>query len=210
MLIKSNIEKLEIDQVNKKIYVYYVQDNSHLMSNPPPPPSYYREVYCFDNLELNEDAEVERATEKITYKDMDKKENTAESIGIKQTIKETETNSILEKIPTFPLSVASGGQTASIVNVTSGTELTSTGTSTAMNQWSNPKRVEVDVIGETIEMVYKQTSLITVGSYPSYSSQERVFKIVYSCVDGKWNKSEPIYGKVIPKQSIREYYEFEN
>jgi hypothetical protein len=37
---------------------------------------------------------------------------------------------------------------------------------------------------------------------------ERAVKIVYSCVDGKWNKSEPIYGKIIPAQD--EYFEFED
>lgn len=31
-------------------------------------------------------------------------------------------------------------------------------------------------------------------------------KIIYSCIDGKWNKSEPIYGKIIPTQD--EYFEF--
>ena len=85
--------------------------------------------------------------------------------------------------------------------------LITTGTST-FNQWNNPERVEVNEVGETIEMVYKQTSMLTLGVYPPRPPQVTVFKIVYSCVDGKWNKSEPIYGKVIPSQN--EYFEFEN
>ncbi len=70
MMNPNNIQKVEIDQENKKMYIYYMQDNSHLMSNPPPPPSYYREIYSFDKLYFieKEYAKVERSFEKITYK----------------------------------------------------------------------------------------------------------------------------------------------
>jgi len=82
-----------------------------------------------------------------------------------------------------------------------------TGTST-FNTWNHPERIEVREVGETIEMIYKQTSSIYfTGIIPSCPN-ERLFKIVYSCVDGKWNKSEPIFGKIIPAQG--EYYEFED
>ena len=66
----NQIQKVEIDQENKEFYVYYIQDNSHLMSNPPPPPNYYREVYSFDNLEFieKEYAEVERSKEVVKWK----------------------------------------------------------------------------------------------------------------------------------------------
>lgn len=69
MIGQDQIQKVEIDQKAKKLYIYYIQDNSHLMSNPPPPPSYYREVYSFDNLELKEKeyAEVQRAKEVIKW-----------------------------------------------------------------------------------------------------------------------------------------------
>jgi hypothetical protein len=69
MFNKNQIQKVEIDQEKKKLYVYYIQDNSHLMSNPPPPPSYYREVFSFDNLEFieKEYAKVERGFEKVTW-----------------------------------------------------------------------------------------------------------------------------------------------
>jgi aromatic ring-opening dioxygenase LigB subunit len=86
--------------------------------------------------------------------------------------------------------------------------LSCSGTTSILNTWSNPERVEVNEVGETIEMIYKQTSMLTYTVYPSPPTEVRVFKIVYSCVDGKWNKSEPIFGKIIPLQD--EYFEFED
>jgi hypothetical protein len=64
------LQKVEIDQEAKNLYIYYIQDNSHLMSNPPPPPNYLREVYSFDNMKLldTEYAEVERSKEVIKWK----------------------------------------------------------------------------------------------------------------------------------------------
>ncbi len=82
------------------------------------------------------------------------------------------------------------------------------GTTSILNTWSNHERVEVNEVGESIEMIYKQTSMLTYTVYPSPPPEIRVFKIVYSCVDGKWHKSEPIYGKIIPAQD--EYFEFED
>jgi hypothetical protein len=69
MFNNNQIKKVEIDQENKKLYVYYVQDNSRLMSNPPPPPSYYREVFYFDNLKFieKEYAKIERGFEKVKW-----------------------------------------------------------------------------------------------------------------------------------------------
>ena len=94
-------------------------------------------------------------------------------------------------------------QTTNGINLLSGS-----GTTSILNTWSNPERVEVNEVGETIEMIYKQTSMLTYTVYPSPPPEVRVFKIVYSCVDGKWNKSEPIFGKIIPLQD--EYFEFED
>ena len=69
MFNTNQIQRVEVDHKKKKLYIYYIQDNSHLMSNPPPPPSYYREVYSFESLEFveTEYAKVERAYEKITW-----------------------------------------------------------------------------------------------------------------------------------------------
>lgn len=72
--------------------------------------------------------------------------------------------------------------------------------------WSEPYRYEVDVYDDRIEMIYIQ---YTCYSYsPSPPSERRVYKIIYSCVDGKWNVSEPIYGKIVP--ATEETYEFED
>jgi hypothetical protein len=38
---------------------------------------------------------------------------------------------------------------------------------------------------------------MTLAVYPARVAEQRVFKIVFSCIDGKWNKSERIYGKVV-------------
>jgi hypothetical protein len=38
------------------------------------------------------------------------------------------------------------------------------------------------------------------------SSEKRVYKIIYSIEEGKWKRSEPIYGKIIP--ATEESYEF--
>ena len=72
--------------------------------------------------------------------------------------------------------------------------------------WSEPYRYKVYVYDDRIEMIYIQ---YTCYSYsPSPPSERRVYKIVYSCVDGKWNVSEPIYGKIVP--ATEETYEFED
>jgi len=65
----DKIQKIEIDQEKKRLYIYKVKDNSMLMSNPPPPPSYYREIYSFDDLTFieKEFAEVTRAVEEVKF-----------------------------------------------------------------------------------------------------------------------------------------------
>ena len=73
--------------------------------------------------------------------------------------------------------------------------------------WNDPILKETREFGESMEMIYYQTSKYSrTGGIPPYHD-ERIFKIVYSCVDGKWNKSEPIYGKIVKSY---EYYEFED
>ena len=67
--------------------------------------------------------------------------------------------------------------------------------------WNNPVFIMAREVGETIEFIYKETSKITffgLGGYLPTAPSERVYKIIYSCKDGKWNKSEPVYGTVIP------------
>ena len=74
------------------------------------------------------------------------------------------------------------------------------------NNWFEPEFLSVEVVGKTIEMIYKETSMITHTTYPQAPPEERVFKIIYSCVEGKWNVSERIYGNII--KATEETYEF--
>ena len=74
-----------------------------------------------------------------------------------------------------------------------------------INTWSTPTRLEVRELQDSIEMIYEETSLVTLTIYPSPPLVKRYFKIVFCCVDGKWNKSERIYGKKIEH---KEYFEF--
>jgi hypothetical protein len=80
-------------------------------------------------------------------------------------------------------------------------------TTVTLNTWGTPERIQVKEYPDRIEMIYKETSMLTYTIHPSPPPEERVFKIIFSCKDGKWNKSEPIYGEIIPAQE--EYYEFE-
>lgn len=89
---------------------------------------------------------------------------------------------------------------------TSAGTFTTTGAFTTTGMWNPPIFKEVKEVGESIEMIYTQTSSFSrTGGLPTYH-YERAVKIVYSCVDGKWHKSEPIYGKILPPKG--ECYEF--
>lgn len=93
-------------------------------------------------------------------------------------------------------------------NTTTEFKLFDNSNNTSMFNWGNPERLKVEEYQDKIEMIYKQTSTIVFTSYPSPPPAVRLFKIIFSCVDGKWNKSAPIFGKIIPAQD--EYYEFED
>lgn len=73
--------------------------------------------------------------------------------------------------------------------------------------YSRPERIDVLEVGESIHMVYMETSQIQLAVFPPRPPEKRVFKIVYSCVDGKWNISDRIYGKIMPP--LKESYIFE-
>ena len=81
-----------------------------------------------------------------------------------------------------------------------------TGTTATYNAWNNPYLIETNEYQDRIELVYKQVSNYTYFDYPNTEPKERVFKIIFSCKDGVWNKSEPIYGIIIQEQS--EHFEF--
>lgn len=77
----------------------------------------------------------------------------------------------------------------------------------SVNHWNNPILIKTQEKGDTVELFYKQESLFTNLNYPVGPPKQRVFKIVYSCKEGKWHKSDRVYGKIIPAQ--KERYEFE-
>lgn len=87
----------------------------------------------------------------------------------------------------------------------SGTAGTSA-TQMSFNQWSAPQFIKTIEYDDSLEFLYRQYSM----AYRNWDrkTEERVFKIIYSCIDGKWNKSEPIYGTIIP--AVEEDYEFED
>ena len=82
---------------------------------------------------------------------------------------------------------------------TSGTDI--------FTEWSEPFRVDVIDTGHSIEMIYLQDRISRIwGGMIPLTPEKRVFKIVYSCVNGQWHKSEPIYGEIIPAN--KEQYVF--
>jgi hypothetical protein len=106
--------------------------------------------------------------------------------------------------------VENGKRTETFTNdplITTGTVYTGTSGTTAGFMWSEPTRLQVNERIDSIEMIYEETSLATLTIHPSQPPQKRYFKIVFSCVDGLWNKSERIYGEKIERE---EYFEFKN
>lgn len=81
--------------------------------------------------------------------------------------------------------------------------LNSVGSTTNTNIWSNLERVDVIENSDSIEFIYKETSMVSYTSFLAPPPQVRVFKIVFSCIDGKWNKSERIYGEIVPAENER-------
>ena len=61
--------------------------------------------------------------------------------------------------------------------------------------------IDTIVKENSIELVYKEVSIWN-------GLDKRVYKIVYNCLDGKWHKSDRIYGEIIPEQVIEETYKF--
>jgi len=80
----------------------------------------------------------------------------------------------------------------------------STTTFTNNNLYSTPEIIDTIVNVDSIEILYTE--------HPQYwlshsKPERRVFKVIYSCVDGKWNVSERIYGTII--EATEETYEFD-
>lgn len=68
-------------------------------------------------------------------------------------------------------------------------------TGTAQLAQYTDRLIETIVLSESIELIYKRTSHLWNNNG---FNESKVYKVIYSCVDGKWNKSEPIFGEIIP------------
>lgn len=69
---------------------------------------------------------------------------------------------------------------------------------TLHNTWSSPVLVDTIVKADSIELIYTQYNLINLSTSEPF---RKAFKIIFSCKDGKWHKSEPIEGTVTPPQT---------
>ena len=67
--------------------------------------------------------------------------------------------------------------------------------------WTDPFKVDVTEKENSIEIVYKQTQEVWAGTQSTANS--RVFKVIFSCKDGRWHKSERIYGEIIEQAGER-------
>lgn len=79
-----------------------------------------------------------------------------------------------------------------------------TGTTATWRPWSDPSLVKTIVNEDSIELVYKQYSMVSTGFHGDFPS--RVYKVICSCKDGKWHKSDPIEGEII--SAVEEGYQF--
>lgn len=98
--------------------------------------------------------------------------------------------------------------TASVSGHFTTLEPNGTGVINTFNLFNKPVRIEVNEYSDRIEMIYKESKKYfnNFNTYLQSAPEERVFKIVFSCIDGVWNKSERIYGTIIRASS--ETYEF--
>ena len=68
---------------------------------------------------------------------------------------------------------------------------------TNYSDFGEPFLVDTIINEKSIELIYKENSNYAYFTYPPMVDQ-RVFKIIFSCKNGKWHKSERIYGEIIP------------
>lgn len=81
-----------------------------------------------------------------------------------------------------------------------------TANTTSAELFFPPTRIDVIEKGDSIEFVYKEVSKVVKATYPGSGPEERVFKVVFSCKNGSWHKSDRIYGEIHPAQN--EQYSF--
>jgi len=80
-------------------------------------------------------------------------------------------------------------------------------TTTTLSMYHPPRQVDAREVGESIEFIYKEIASLSFSSFPPSYPPDKVFKIIFSCVNGKWHKSDRIYGKIIAASD--ETYEFD-
>ena len=64
-----------------------------------------------------------------------------------------------------------------------------------------PELVLTIINDDCIECVFKQNN----HKWPNEG--DSVFKVIFSCKEGKWHKSEPIFGLIIPASKEEFYFE---
>lgn len=71
---------------------------------------------------------------------------------------------------------------------------------------SQPELISTFVKKDSIELIYKQEVEPIFATFLKMNMNPIVYKVIYSCKNGKWHESERIYGEIIP--ATEEYYEF--
>lgn len=72
---------------------------------------------------------------------------------------------------------------------------------TSHSYWEDPVPIKIEETVGSITITYTEKIFIPY-------EHKRVFKVIFSCVDGKWHKSERIYGDIIP--ASKESYKFDD
>lgn len=90
------------------------------------------------------------------------------------------------------------------LNVNTGASDTSSITS--WDGWGNPYIIDTILGNKSIELVYRRDAQFTHTVFPVSTPNPKIFKIIYSCKNGKWHKSEKIKGYYVSKKE--ESYEF--
>ena len=73
-----------------------------------------------------------------------------------------------------------------------------------IEEYEEPIQIKTIVHKDNIEIWYTQDKVfINSNSIFPNSPVQRLYKIIYSCIDGKWNESSPIFGQIIPPQDIQ-------
>lgn len=67
-----------------------------------------------------------------------------------------------------------------------------------------PELISTLVKKDSIELIYKQEVEQIFETF--LNMKPIVYKVIYSCKNGKWHESERIYGEIIP--ATEEHYEF--